>query len=359
MLILQLLKWILWIVIWIVLVILLLLLLVLLVPVRYRLEGEYSKERKRFLGRISWLLSLVSITVQYENSLVSRVKILGITIYDSSRPSKPKKKRKKKKKAGEKQKHMTAKGSACKKSSLETKEPDDQEAQQEPLERKEENNHPRDEAEQSSDQNKVVWESIKQEQISSPSAAGQKTIEQAETKEGFWGKLKGWKKKLFDTIEKIKTIWRSFENKLDLVKYYYHMWKKEEIQNIWTMAKKRFGKAFFSIVPRKWTVTGDVGFDDPSTTGQMMAMIGITYPIHGGNLQIRPDFEESRIEIKAVAKGKVTAGIILHHLLLLICHKDCRALIKLLLAGTPTDEQDKNNENNDNSSRQEVNDDRQ
>ena len=401
MLLLQILKWILWIVLWILLVILLLLLLILFVPVRYRLEGEYSEKKKCFLGKISWFLSLVSITIHYGEALVRRIKILGITIYDSSRPGKPKKekpetrkkkgklekrknvdrpekRRKKEKKSdqktGEKQKSQNAvKGNASLQPQILKEEADlakdhipEEEAvpgekqalgeeagfRQEHFSKKEMNFSQEKSLKEKNDFNR---EQLSKENVGKHILSGEsrqqnsalllnlyeaKEQNSSERKSGFWDKLKGIKQKFLGIIEKLKSIWQSVDNKLDLIRYYYQLWKKEDTQTAWNKAKTRLGKSIVPFVPRKWTVTGIVGFDDPSTTGQMMAVIGMAYPIHGGNLIITPDFEESRMELKVTARGKITSGVILYHFLHILCDKDCRTLIKLLLAGRPAKEQD-------------------
>ena len=58
---------------------LVLLLIILFVPVRYRLKGYYKDE---FVchGKITWLLHMVSVSIDYDKEAVTAVKILGIDI---------------------------------------------------------------------------------------------------------------------------------------------------------------------------------------------------------------------------------------------------------------------------------------
>ena len=86
-----------------------------------------------------------------------------------------------------------------------------------------------------------------------------------------------------------------------------------------------------------------------------MAGMGILYPIHGGHLQIIPDFERSHLEVKGYAKGKIVLGVVLYHLLILILDKNCMAFLKWILQGTARDNQKENEDNN----MQEVTHDRQ
>mgnify|MGYP000519574063 CR=1 FL=1 len=69
-----------WILLGILGLILLTVLTVLLVPIRYRADGVW-KEEKYILGRVTWLLHLLSICVTYEKELLLEVRVAGILIY--------------------------------------------------------------------------------------------------------------------------------------------------------------------------------------------------------------------------------------------------------------------------------------
>ena len=80
-----------WILLGILGLILLTVLTVLLVPIRYRADGVW-KEEKYILGRVTWLLHLLSICVTYEKELLLEVRVAGILIYPKKERSGKRKK---------------------------------------------------------------------------------------------------------------------------------------------------------------------------------------------------------------------------------------------------------------------------
>ena len=60
-------------------IVLVLLLIVLFVPVRYRIKGYYKEDFVCHL-RATWLLHLVSVSVDFEKELITSIKILGMDI---------------------------------------------------------------------------------------------------------------------------------------------------------------------------------------------------------------------------------------------------------------------------------------
>ena len=76
--------------------------IVLFVPIRYKADGFY-KESYKIEARVTWLLHIVTLRVcqSSEEALHVMLKILGLTVYDNTRPKadkKPKPQRRKKKK---------------------------------------------------------------------------------------------------------------------------------------------------------------------------------------------------------------------------------------------------------------------
>ncbi len=80
-----------WILLGILGLILLTVLTVLLVPIRYWADGVW-KEGKYILGRVTWLLHLLSIRVTYEKELLLEVRVAGFLIYPKKERSGKKKK---------------------------------------------------------------------------------------------------------------------------------------------------------------------------------------------------------------------------------------------------------------------------
>ena len=50
------------------------------------------------------------------------------------------------------------------------------------------------------------------------------------------------------------------------------------------------------------------GKEDPATTGQLLGVVGILYPVYRNHFVIAPDFEQQIFEGKIYAKGRVQIG---------------------------------------------------
>ncbi|MCI7594878.1 MAG: DUF2953 domain-containing protein [Lachnospiraceae bacterium] len=339
LLILQVLKWILWIILCLLLGIVVLSLLVLLVPVRYRIEGEYHEKAEDISGRVSWLLSLVQFSFVYQEGLKKRFRLLGITLYDSDRPQKASKKKRKSRKAS---------GNGIADPNREAAKEEEANSERKDL-RKEAVS---DEADSMEKPELSKSDSIAEEPVKAFTEPPGRTKGGLES---LWNKVKEIWQKLQNLIHQLKLLWKSCGDKAELVRHYRDIWQRESTQVTWQKARKRIGRALKPTLPRKWLLTGNIGFEDPSLTGQLMAGVGILYPIHGGHLQIIPDFERSHLEVKGYAKGKIVLGVVLYHLLILILDKNCMAFLKWILQGTARDNQKENEDNN----MQEVTHDRQ
>ena len=67
------------------------LLVVLFVPIRYRARIIYNPERLEVTGRVSFLFSMLRVTVRYLKKLTYQGRLFGIVFLDSEKEKKPKK----------------------------------------------------------------------------------------------------------------------------------------------------------------------------------------------------------------------------------------------------------------------------
>ncbi len=92
--------------------------------------------------------------------------------------------------------------------------------------------------------------------------------------------------------------------------------------------KNQAWKLIKHLLPTK--LSGDVIFDseDPSVTGTVLAVLGITIPIHRNQIQIHPLFEgENRIEGNVSMAGRVYGFVLLEIALILYFDKNIRFVI--------------------------------
>ena len=73
-----------------------------------------------------------------------------------------------------------------------------------------------------------------------------------------------------------------------------------------------------------------IGTGDPASTGQVIAIYGILYPLLGNHIDIIPDFEQQIVEGDLLIKGKITLFRLVKTAWIVYFNKDLRRLIKLL-----------------------------
>ena len=57
--------------------------------------------------------------------------------------------------------------------------------------------------------------------------------------------------------------------------------------------------------PKKLTGNLHFGFEDPSVTGKVLAVLGALYPFYGEHIRINPDFENEIFEGDVLVKGNI------------------------------------------------------
>lgn len=67
-------------------------------------------------------------------------------------------------------------------------------------------------------------------------------------------------------------------------------------------------KMWKHVRPRKLQGSIHFGLEDPATTGQLLGVVGMLYPVYRNHFVIAPDFEQQIFEGKIYAKGRVQIG---------------------------------------------------
>lgn len=272
--------------------VLLIVLAVLFVPVRYRINGDYE-EKPDASATVSWLFHLLHIKVRYRDTLFWQVRILGIPFLDSRRPPK--------KRAG-KEKKKTSKD-------------DDSDSGDTTVEVFKEKTDSLPDKKQNTDE---VKESVNEAGKSESEQKNDQEKEQEKT--GIIGKIKSFFTKLKSfieaIIERIRNIRYTIDKICDKIKdvrgqidYYHGVLTGEEGSEALGLLKTQLGRLLLHIAPRKFLLDAEFGFDDPATTGQVMAIVGMLYPLYRYDIRLRPDFtaQSTWFRLKLRIRGRIRA----------------------------------------------------
>lgn len=241
-----------------------LVLLILFVPLRY--EGEASFYEKTPKGRVklSWLLHLIHVGIQYEEELDIRVKILGMTVF-------PKK---------EKLQPVTI----------------------------------------------PVTESATEKKLEKPTEVT-KPLPPHEDEEVFvptesTGSAAMSKKKA-ETDDKVsmKDRFTSVKSKILEVRVFL---SDAENQKTLCLIKNELFHLLYQLRPRKLKAYAHFGFNDPYTTGQVLSYASMVYALYYRHVTLEPDFENEIIEGDIYMKGRFRAATLVRVLLKLLFNKNLR-----------------------------------
>lgn len=329
-----------WILLGILGLILLTVLTVLLVPIRYRADGVW-KEEKYIRGRVTWLLHLLSLRVTYEKELLLEVRVAGFLIY----PKKERSGKKKKAASGADAEEGTSaagvelpdeiddtevSGSAA--AEVNDVEPQSADSNDESAARSDgEASATKDAAPGASETQSQEAEASKAQKTGSPDAdktqaADSDTVFDQSTG-SFFEKLSGKFSKIADRL-------RGMQQKTDQLKqqtaYYKRIWDQPQTRQAIRVGFYELGEIIRYVLPRKLEVFGIVGTGDPASTGQILAIQGMLYPWHKGNIRLEPDFEEKHIEGELHLKGRIRLGTLGICGLRILLNKNVRRLIRIL-----------------------------
>ena len=109
--------------------------------------------------------------------------------------------------------------------------------------------------------------------------------------------------------EKIKYTIQNICDKIRLCRE-----KKEDLQDFltdeihlssWKRIKQEMVRLLKFLRPQKLTGNLHFGFEDPSVTGKVLAVLGALYPFYGEHIRINPDFENEVFEGDVLVKGNI------------------------------------------------------
>ena len=141
------------------------------------------------------------------------------------------------------------------------------------------------------------------------------------------------------TYDKIKDSLNNFENRTEAIKkdihYYHTILTSDLFEREFEKIRKKLYKLLRQLRPRKCDIRIEAGFDDPYTTGEVLAIAGILYPVWGQYVHITGNFEEVIIRGAGKIKGRIFVFTFVKLLIWYLTDKDLKKLIRLFKKEPP------------------------
>ncbi len=329
----------------------------LFVPVRYRIEAVRREGEGEppvvVTVKVTWLLHFVNVLVRFNGSLSARACLLFITVFrlpkkekrggrDKTDGKKRKKRRKEEArepdqpKGGETERKA---GTAAESKTAETTVT---------AHRKEAEKTPEEEGNgKTVEERNVEIQQTGKERMSAEAAEGDEREAaregdaESDKKPGFLDKLRTVPDILRRIFAKIKDIFENIQytiqnicdkirSVLDNIVYYRGVIEGETFQRSYALCKKELRAIVKSLKPNKFEAAFVVGTDDPASTGEILAVCGMLYPILGPQVNVVGDFERKRLEGRVFIKGKLRLFTFIRVAVRIYFNKDIRKLYGLL-----------------------------
>lgn len=277
-------------------------LLFLFFPISYRMYGMREPERMEAWLKARWLFGIFRLDYRYPRPGVIRIKALWLTLYDSGEEKKPQDRQKKKNskengKEGDMSPPQDTIGTSVR-PAPEMETPDEGGGKAE-------------------------------DRAAEPHSGEQDSTVSA--RETLFGRIRRW------ILEKFKKIKYTFHKICDKIKhilenyqYYRALLNEADTRELFAHAKKRLGRVWKSIRPRKVRANVRFGTGSPDTTGYLLGVCGMLSPFLGNHIIVTPDFEEAVLNGEIYASGRVTLFIILLNGLKLLTDRRLKLFIRKL-----------------------------
>ncbi len=255
-------------------------LLILFVPIRYQVNGSYQ-EKINVKAKISWLLSIVKVSIQYgEKGISFKIALFGISL---GKKKEQKRILVREKENSEIEKVQETKEIKENKGIQETKEIKEKKEIQETKEIKEKKEI--QEAKEIEEKKEIREEK-----------------EESKEKFSFTKKIREIQEKIKYTIcticDKIKTARKKVEDIKDFL-------QDEKNKEAFRLIKGQLLLLWKHTKPRKYSVTCHFGFEDPAITGQLLGAASMFMPLYKNKVQLYPDFNQKVFLAEGFLKGRV------------------------------------------------------
>lgn len=267
-------------------ILLVLAVLVLFVPVRYRISAYRRMAEEIPVAaevKVTWLLHILNAAFSYPEAAYVRVRVFCFTVFCDAHAKEP----------------IENSGIKQDKAPENSKEHDGHIDEERP-------------EEEHSKEKEIVEEDFEEE----PKATLLDFLKR------IWNALKNIKYTITKICDKIKHIIKN-------IRYYIKIIKSNTFHRAWTVCREQVFSLLKSILPKKLKGNFLIGTGDPASTGQVLSVYGILYPLLGNHINITPDFEQQVLEGELFIKGKITLFKAVKTAGIIYFNKDFRRLIKL------------------------------
>ena len=163
-------------------------------------------------------------------------------------------------------------------------------------------------------------------------------------KPSLFDKLRAILKIIRDIFQKIKSFFENirytigkFCDKIGSISckiaYYRDILEGEPFKRALSLCKGELLSIAKSLKPDQFEAQLVVGLDDPASTGEVLAVCGMLYPLLGGHVDVAGDFENKRLEGRVFIKGKLRFFTFLRVALKIYFNRDIKKLIRLFKEG--------------------------
>lgn len=315
---------------------------VLFVPIRYRLNGEKEGDRLSVRAEVFWFMHLLRVGAIYPEPGRIIVKLLWFTLYDSGSES-TEKERTAEEQTVQEQKIQEWKIPEQIPQGQKMPEPKTQEWNKQEWKLQEQWEHRRWLEEYSGDDleknigditeddfEEEDWEEEKEQ--GEPEGIGRLIKAFKEKVTGFFGKIADILRKIKNAV---KNIWYTIKRLCDRIveirnniSYYIEVFGEEETKQAFLTCRQELKRIWKNIRPTKCSAELMLGTGEPDTTGYILAMHGILYPIIGNDIVIEPDFENQVLDGKLFLKGRITVFVLLYAVIKIYFDKNIRYFLK-------------------------------
>ncbi|MDD3367520.1 MAG: DUF2953 domain-containing protein [Lachnospiraceae bacterium] len=168
-----------------------------------------------------------------------------------------------------------------------------------------------------------------------PAAETTPQLEASEPRKGIWKRVHDFIIRVItffkNILHTIKGLYAKIKSGEQTVQYYIDLWHSPLMQDEIICLKKYLKKIYRNIHPRIVRGNLQFGFEDPSTTGYILAgYYGALYPYIGKHFTLQPEFEKEIFTGDLVIKGHVNLFVLVVTGLRLYFDKQLRQLLKQL-----------------------------